>query len=118
MALPLVASVVLMTAFVLHERRIEHPMIDLDLFRIHNFAIGNLQTLSMYAGLSLLFFFLVIFLQAGRGLQRRGGGHGVAAGHADHVRAVLALRRPGRPPRARASSWASGRWWRPPGWRS
>ena len=39
-----------MVAFVLHERRIEHPMLNLDLFRIHNFAIGNLQTLSMYAG--------------------------------------------------------------------
>ena len=64
---PLVASLVLMVAFVLHERRIEHPMLNLELFRIHNFAIGNLQTLSMYAGLSLLFFFLVIFLQAGAG---------------------------------------------------
>ena len=66
-AVPLVASLVLMTAFVLHERRTEHPMLNLDLFRIHNFAIGNLQTLSMYAGLSLLFFFLVIFLQQGAG---------------------------------------------------
>ena len=64
---PLVASVVLMVAFVLHERRTEYPMLNLDLFKIHNFAIGNLQTLSMYAGLSLLFFFLVIFLQAGAG---------------------------------------------------
>lgn len=66
-AVPLVASVILGVAFVLHERRTEHPMVNLDLFRIHNFAIGNLQTLSMYAGLSLLFFFLVIFLQAGAG---------------------------------------------------
>ncbi len=64
---PLLASLVLLTAFVLHERRSDHPMLKLDLFRIHNFAIGNLQTLSMYAGLSLLFFFLVIFLQQGAG---------------------------------------------------
>ena len=63
----LLAAVVLLVAFVLHERRVEHPMVNLDLFRIHNFAIGNLQTLSMYAGLSLLFFFLVIFLQQGAG---------------------------------------------------
>lgn len=64
---PLGAAAVLLTAFVLHERRASHPMVNLDLFRIHNFAIGNLQTLSMYAGLSLLFFFLVIFLQRGAG---------------------------------------------------
>ena len=38
-------------------------MLPLDLFRNRNFAIGNLQTLSMYAGLSLLFFFLVLYLQ-------------------------------------------------------
>ena len=73
---PLLASLVLMVAFVLHERRTEHPMLDLELFRIHNFAIGNLQTLSMYAGLALLFFFLVIFLQAGAGYSA------VAAGSA------------------------------------
>ena len=63
----LVAAVALLVAFVLHERRTEYPMLKLELFRIHNFAIGNLQTLSMYAGLSLLFFFLVIFLQQGAG---------------------------------------------------
>src|SRR5260370_11580032 len=28
-----------------------------------NFAVGNLETLTMYAGLSILFFFLIIFLQ-------------------------------------------------------
>src|SRR5260370_37909267 len=28
-----------------------------------NFAVGNLETLTMYAGLSVLFFFLIIFLQ-------------------------------------------------------
>ena len=61
------AAVVLLVGFVLHERRTDHPMLKLELFRIHNFAIGNLQTLCMYAGLSLLFFFLVIFLQAGAG---------------------------------------------------
>ena len=39
------------------------PMIELALFRRRNFTIGNLETLTMYAGLSILFFFLVIFLQ-------------------------------------------------------
>lgn len=71
---PLLASVVLLTGFVFHERRIAHPMLPLDLFRNRNFAIGNLETLSMYAGLSLLFFFLVIFLQQGAGYSATAAG--------------------------------------------
>jgi hypothetical protein len=38
-------------------------MLPLSLFRRRNFAIGNVETFSMYAGLGLLFFFLVLFLQ-------------------------------------------------------
>jgi predicted MFS family arabinose efflux permease len=38
-------------------------MLKLELFRRRNFSIANLETLTMYAGLSILFFFLVIFLQ-------------------------------------------------------
>jgi predicted MFS family arabinose efflux permease len=38
-------------------------MLRLDLFARRNFAIANLQTLTIYAGLSVLFFFLFIFLQ-------------------------------------------------------
>ena len=38
-------------------------MLPLSLFRRRNFAIGNIETFSMYAGLGLLFFFLVLFLQ-------------------------------------------------------
>lgn len=62
-ALPLAVSVVLLAGFVGHERRTTHPMLPLELFGNRNFAVGNLQTLAMYAGLSLLFFFLVIYLQ-------------------------------------------------------
>ena len=51
-------------------------MLPLGLFRRHNFAVGNLETLSMYAGLSLLFFFLVLFLQNAAGYSA------VAAGSA------------------------------------
>jgi EmrB/QacA subfamily drug resistance transporter len=60
---PLVAGVALMGAFVAYERRASHPMLPLTLFRSRNFAVGNLETLSMYAGLSILFFFLTLFLQ-------------------------------------------------------
>ena len=38
-------------------------MLPLALFRRRNFAVGNLQTLAMYGGLSITFFFLVLFLQ-------------------------------------------------------
>ena len=50
-------------AFLLYESRASHPMLRLDLFRHRNFAFGTLETLTMYAGLAILFFFLVIFLQ-------------------------------------------------------
>ena len=56
-------GIALLAAFVGYERRASHPMLELSLFRRHNFAVGNVETLLMYAGLSLLFFFLVLFLQ-------------------------------------------------------
>jgi predicted MFS family arabinose efflux permease len=61
--LPLAGGLLTFAAFVVYERRASHPMLRLDLFRRRNFAIANLQTLSIYAGLSVLFFFLFIFLQ-------------------------------------------------------
>ncbi|MEY2441935.1 MAG: hypothetical protein QOJ46_1361 [bacterium] len=60
---PLVAGVVLLTTFVLWERRTPEPMLPLGIFRRRNFAVGNLETLVMYGGLSVVFFLLVIFLQ-------------------------------------------------------
>jgi EmrB/QacA subfamily drug resistance transporter len=60
---PLVAGAVAFAAFLGYERRTAEPMLKLDLFARRNFAVGNLETLAMYAGLSILFFFLVIFLQ-------------------------------------------------------
>ncbi len=38
-------------------------MLPLGLFRRRNFSAGNVETFSMYAGLAILFFFLVLFLQ-------------------------------------------------------
>src|SRR5919199_2132976 len=60
---PLVAGVVLLGLFLGHEARSEDPMLPLGLFRRRNFAVGNAQTLTMYGGLGVLFFFLVLFLQ-------------------------------------------------------
>jgi predicted MFS family arabinose efflux permease len=61
--IPLVVGFVALASFLAYERRVEQPMLKLELFGRRNFAIGNLETLTMYAGLSILFFFLVIFLQ-------------------------------------------------------
>jgi predicted MFS family arabinose efflux permease len=55
--------VALLAAFVVFERRARHPMLPMSLFGSRNFSIGNLETLSMYAGLAILFFFLTLFLQ-------------------------------------------------------
>ncbi len=61
--IPLLAGLALLGAFVLFEARASHPMLPLSLFARRNFAVGNIETLAMYAGLSVLFFFLVLFLQ-------------------------------------------------------
>jgi EmrB/QacA subfamily drug resistance transporter len=60
---PLVAGIVLLVLFVLQERRTPDPMLPLDLFRRHNFTVGNLATFSIYGGLGAAMFFLVLFLQ-------------------------------------------------------
>ena len=60
---PLVGGVLVFGAFLAYEARASHPMLELGLFRRRNFSVGNAETLAMYAGLSLLFFFLVLFLQ-------------------------------------------------------
>ena len=57
------AARLLFAAFIVWEARSPHPMLPLSLFRRRNFTIGNIETFSMYGGLGLLFFFLVLFLQ-------------------------------------------------------
>ena len=59
----LLAGAALFAAFLAHERRTPAPMLPLELFKRRNFAIGNVQTLTMYGGLGLMFFFLILFLQ-------------------------------------------------------
>ena len=60
---PAIAGVVMFALFIVHEARTPHPMLPLGLFRRRNFAVGNLETLLMYGGLSAVIFFLVLFLQ-------------------------------------------------------
>jgi EmrB/QacA subfamily drug resistance transporter len=60
---PLILGTGLLGLFTLFESRTRDPMLPLGLFRRRNFAAGNVETFSMYAGLAILFFFLVLFLQ-------------------------------------------------------
>ncbi len=62
-AIPLVAGIVFLVAFVVVERREREPMLPLELFKSRNFSVGNLTTLTLYAGLGVSTFFIVLFLQ-------------------------------------------------------
>jgi len=59
----LIGGVTLFAAFLIYESRARDPMLKLDLFKSRNFAVGNVETLALYGGLSALFFFLVLYLQ-------------------------------------------------------
>jgi EmrB/QacA subfamily drug resistance transporter len=61
--IPLLAGLACFVAFVAHEMRTEHPMVDLSLFRIRNFAVANMTTLVVYAGLIGGSFYIPLFLQ-------------------------------------------------------
>jgi EmrB/QacA subfamily drug resistance transporter len=61
--LPAGFGILLFASFLVWESRTPYPMLPLDLFRRRNFAIGNAQTFTMYGGLGITFFFLVLFLQ-------------------------------------------------------
>jgi EmrB/QacA subfamily drug resistance transporter len=67
--IPLVGGALTLAGFVAYERRTSDPMLELALFRRRNFTVANLETLAMYAGLSVLFFFLIIFLQEVAGFR-------------------------------------------------
>jgi len=60
---PAVVGFALLGVFLWHESRTPEPMLPLGLFRRQNFAVGNAETFSMYGGLGVTFFFLVLFLQ-------------------------------------------------------
>ncbi len=57
-----VGGVALLGAFVAYELRTPMPMLPLRLFRLRNFSVTNVETLSVYGGLSALSTFLTLFL--------------------------------------------------------
>jgi EmrB/QacA subfamily drug resistance transporter len=60
---PLLTGLVIFAAFLVREARTRDPMLPLSLFKRRNFAISNLATLTIYAGLGAAIFFLALFLQ-------------------------------------------------------
>jgi EmrB/QacA subfamily drug resistance transporter len=64
---PLLGGIVCFCLFIAYEARAKHAMLDLSLFRVRNFAVANLTTLSAYAGLIGAFFFVGLFLQQSLG---------------------------------------------------
>jgi MFS family permease len=57
-----IGGLVLLGAFVAYELRTPMPMLPLSLFRLRNFSVTNVETLSVYGGLSALSTFLTLFL--------------------------------------------------------
>jgi EmrB/QacA subfamily drug resistance transporter len=60
---PLFTGVAIFALFLLRERSTREPMLPLSLFKRRNFAVSNLATLTIYAGLGAAIFFLALFLQ-------------------------------------------------------
>jgi EmrB/QacA subfamily drug resistance transporter len=56
-------GIAFLAAFVIWELHHPDPMLPLRLFRLRNFTFANVETFAVYAALSTLTFFLVIFLQ-------------------------------------------------------
>ncbi|HVF78635.1 MAG TPA: MFS transporter [Solirubrobacteraceae bacterium] len=61
--MPLIGGIGALAAFVAYERRAPDPMLPPSIFRSRNFAVGNVVTLTAYAGLGAASFFIAIFLQ-------------------------------------------------------
>ncbi|MBV9192706.1 MAG: DHA2 family efflux MFS transporter permease subunit [Solirubrobacterales bacterium] len=74
-----------LVGFVALERRIEHPMLPLDIFASRQFTAANLVTFVVYAALGGVFFLLVVVLQTSLGYSP------VAAGAASLPVTVLML---------------------------
>jgi EmrB/QacA subfamily drug resistance transporter len=71
---PALGGLALLATFVVHEQRTPSPMLPMGLFKRRNFAIGNLETVAMYGGLSITFFLLVLFLQEVAGYRALAAG--------------------------------------------
>jgi len=70
----LCAAAVLMVVFLLAERRVAHPMLDLSLFRVPTFDGGLMAAFAMNASLFAMLLYLVLYLQDDLGYSALGTG--------------------------------------------
>jgi EmrB/QacA subfamily drug resistance transporter len=56
-------AIVALAAFVLNERRAEHPLVPLSIFRIRNLSGADLLMFCMAAGMFSIFFFTTLYMQ-------------------------------------------------------
>jgi MFS family permease len=78
----LAAGAVALLVFIAHQRRTEAPALNLELFRIPNFAWGNLAMLVFGTAFAALFFGSILFLTQVWGWSILKAGFGVAPGPA------------------------------------
>jgi EmrB/QacA subfamily drug resistance transporter len=71
---PMIGGFALLAVFVYHEAHTQSPMLPLGLFKHRNFTIGNMETFTMYGGLGVVFFILVLYLQEVAGYTALGAG--------------------------------------------
>ena len=57
------ASLILLIAFIINERRVEHPLIPFSIFKIGNIAAADLMQLPVTACLYSMFFFVSLYIQ-------------------------------------------------------
>ena len=85
------------SAFVLVQRRSDHPLVPLDMFASRQFTAINLVTFATYAALGVFFFLLVLRPAGGGRVLAAARRHRRAADHDPHAAAVGPGRRAGRP---------------------
>ena len=59
----LIGSAVLIVAFVAIERRVEHPMLELRLFRVHAFTGANIVAFTLSASIFAMFLYITLYVQ-------------------------------------------------------
>ena len=69
-----VVGLAMLAAFVVVERRSDHPMLDLSVFKSPQFTGANIVTFVLYAALSGAFFVIVLALQQGMGYSPTAAG--------------------------------------------
>ncbi len=61
--LPMAVGILAFAGFLWRQARAKQPMMPLSLFRVRNFAVGNLATFFVYGALGMSSFIVVVFLQ-------------------------------------------------------